>query len=94
MTSLQVHPNRNETLQQLTLRHPAVLAKLGLQVNNGTEGSKMIPSDSLGSQYKSSPKIASEETSASQTASLDSPEKWFRIPAENLSPKELTDVSG
>ncbi|KAF7817747.1 ALBINO3-like protein 2, chloroplastic [Senna tora] len=87
--------------QQLTLRHPTVLAKLGLQHNNSKKedseksgAPKMIPLDSTVLQDKSIPITASEETSASKTASSDSPEKWFKIPAENLSPRELTAISG
>ncbi|KAF7817748.1 ALBINO3-like protein 2, chloroplastic [Senna tora] len=87
-------------IQQLTLSHPTVLAKLGLPHNNSKKedseksgAPKMIHLDSTVLQDKSSPMSASEETSASKTASLVSSEKWFKIPAENSSPRELTAIS-
>ncbi|KAK4284949.1 hypothetical protein QN277_001712 [Acacia crassicarpa] len=85
--------------QQLILRHPVILAKLGLQdtssqkmvsKNSGTP--KIVALDSQGLQGKNSSLTVSEENSVPQTTP-DSPEKWLRIPAENLSPKELTAFS-
>ncbi|XP_054815114.1 ALBINO3-like protein 2, chloroplastic isoform X2 [Prosopis cineraria] len=85
--------------QQLTLRHPVILAKLGLQEDisqkQDSENSgapEIVVLDSQELQDKNSSIKASEETNVPKTTS-DSPEKWFRIPAENLSPKELTAFS-
>ncbi|KAJ1443538.1 Tetratricopeptide-like helical domain superfamily [Sesbania bispinosa] len=65
-------------IQHVTLRHPAVLAKLGLLDKNSQEA-------------------ASEEIGRSKTtpslSPLDSPEKWQKIPIEDMSPKELTALS-
>lgn len=82
-------------MQQLTLRHPAVREKLGLQdMDSQKEAPKMLPLNSPELQEKTSFVTVSDDTSASKTVSTDSSEKWLKISAENLSPRELTNVSG
>ncbi|KAJ7978240.1 ALBINO3-like protein 2, chloroplastic [Quillaja saponaria] len=61
-------------IQQLSLRHPAVRAKLWLPDQN-------------------SPTTASEDIVTPKTMSLDSPNKWGKIPVQDLSPKELVSLS-
>ncbi|XP_061357390.1 ALBINO3-like protein 2, chloroplastic [Gastrolobium bilobum] len=84
-------------VQHVALRHPAVLAKLGLQDKNSqTAASEEIgvakTSPSLGLQ-DSSPTAATKETVSPEKNPLDSPEKWHKIPIEDMSPKELTALS-
>lgn len=83
-------------MQQITLRHPAVLAKLGL-LDNSQKGaseqiaaSKTAPSPGLQDNI---PTAATKETVSPEKNPLDSPEKWHRIPIEEMSPKELITVS-
>ncbi|KAH1199833.1 ALBINO3-like protein 2, chloroplastic [Glycine max] len=82
-------------IQQITLRHPAVLAKLGL-LDNSQKGaseqiaaSKTAPSPGLQDNI---PTAATKETVSPEKNPLDSPEKWHRIPIEEMSPKELLAV--
>ncbi|XP_028800217.1 ALBINO3-like protein 2, chloroplastic isoform X2 [Neltuma alba] len=83
-------------VQQFILRHPFILAKLRLQdkssqkmVSEKSSAPEIAVLGSQGLQDKNSSLTVSEETKTT----LDSPEKWFRIPAENLAPKELTAFS-
>lgn len=84
-------------MQHFALRHPAVLAKLGLLDKNSQKAapeeigaSKTTPS--LGLQ-DNSPTAATMESVSHEKSLPDSPEKWHKIPIEYLSPKELTAVS-
>lgn len=85
-------------MQHFTLRHPAVLAKLGLVDENSQNAapSKEIGTSktppSLGLQ-ENSPTAAVKETVSPENNPLDSPEKWQKIPIEDMSPNELTTVS-
>lgn len=86
-------------MQQLTLRHPVILAKLGLQDKSGQKtdseksgAPKFIVLGSQGLPDKNSSLTVSNETGVPQTTP-DSPENWVHIPAENLSPIELFAVS-
>ncbi|RZB53362.1 ALBINO3-like protein 2, chloroplastic isoform C [Glycine soja] len=83
-------------IQQITLRHPAVLAKLGL-LDNSQKGaseqiaaSKTAPSPGLQDNI---PTAATKETVSPEKNPLDSPEKWHRIPIEEMSPKELVTLA-
>ncbi|KAH1234990.1 ALBINO3-like protein 2, chloroplastic [Glycine max] len=83
-------------IQQITLRHPAVLAKLGL-LDNSPKGaseeigaSKTAPSPGLQDNI---PTAAIKETVSPEKNPLDSPEKWHRIPIEEMSPKELITLA-
>ncbi|XP_027351859.1 ALBINO3-like protein 2, chloroplastic isoform X2 [Abrus precatorius] len=84
-------------IQHIALRHPAVLARLGLQDKNGRKAasedigaSKTTPS--LGLPDKS-PMADTKETVSPEKSPLDSLENMHRIPIENMSPKELTALS-
>ncbi|KAI4350151.1 hypothetical protein L6164_010660 [Bauhinia variegata] len=84
--------------QQLSLKHPAVLEKLGLLVKNSqkapyeeTDAPKTMGSRGL--QDNNIPVAASEEMGAPKMFPVDSPEKWFKIPIENLSPNELISLA-
>lgn len=84
-------------MQHIALRHPAVLAKLGLLDKNSQKvaskeigASKTAPSPGL---QDNSPTTAIKESASTEKNPLDSPEKWHRIPIEKMSPKELTTVS-
>ncbi|KAK7295166.1 hypothetical protein RJT34_18071 [Clitoria ternatea] len=78
-------------IQHVCLRHPAVLAKLGLKDKNSQNAafeengaSKTTPSPGL---QNNSP------TAATKKIVSPDPEKWRRIPVEDMSPKELTALS-
>jgi len=84
-------------LQQIALRHPAVLAMLGLQDKNSQKvatekigASKTAPSPRLQDNI---PTEAIKEALSPEKGPLSSPEKWHRVPIEEMSPKELTAVS-
>ncbi|TKY65370.1 ALBINO3 protein 3 [Spatholobus suberectus] len=84
-------------IQHIALRHPAVLAKLGLEDKNSQkvaseeiDTSKTAPSPGL---QDNSPTAAIKETVSPEESPPDSPEKWHRIPIEEMSPKELTALS-
>ncbi|BAT83547.1 hypothetical protein VIGAN_04070900 [Vigna angularis var. angularis] len=76
-------------IQQITLRHPAVLAMLRLQDKN----SQKVAIEKIGaSKTAPSPGIQDNipiEAFSAEKSSLNSPEKWHRIPIEEMSPKEL-----
>ncbi|XP_020234761.1 ALBINO3-like protein 2, chloroplastic [Cajanus cajan] len=84
-------------IQHIALRHPAVLAKLGLQDKNSPkvaskeiDASKTAPLPGL---QDNSSTTTIKETVSPKKNPLDSPEKWHRIPTEEMSPKELTALS-
>ncbi|KAK7394686.1 hypothetical protein VNO78_15221 [Psophocarpus tetragonolobus] len=84
-------------IQHLTLRHPAVLAKLGLVdktshkvASEEISASKTSPSPGLQDNIL---RAAVQETVSPEKCPLDSPEKWHRIPIEEMSPKELTALA-
>ncbi|XP_022635656.1 ALBINO3-like protein 2, chloroplastic isoform X2 [Vigna radiata var. radiata] len=80
-------------IQQITLRHPAVVAMLGLQDKN----SQKVAIEKIGaSKTAPSPGIQDNipiEAFSAEKSSLNSPEKWHRIPIEEMSPKELTALA-
>ena len=86
-------------MQHFALRHPAVLAKLGLQDQKSLKeaseeigDSKLARLDSQGLKENSAT-AATKETVSPENNPLDSPEKWHKIPIEEMSPKDLTAVS-
>jgi hypothetical protein len=84
-------------LQHFALRNPATLAKLGLlDKNHQRAASEEIGASKtphlLGIQDNSTT-AATKETVSPEKNPLDSPEKWHKIPTENMSSVELTTVS-
>jgi hypothetical protein len=84
-------------LQHFALRNPATLAKLGLlDKNHQRAASEEIGASKtphlLGIQGNSTA-AATKETVSPEKNPLDSPEKWHKIPTENMSSVELTTVS-
>ncbi|KAL2330204.1 hypothetical protein Fmac_017785 [Flemingia macrophylla] len=84
-------------IQHIALRHPSVLAKLGLQDKNNQkvaskeiDVSKTAPSPGL---QDNSSTATIKETVSPKKVPLDSPENWHRIPIEEMSPKELIALS-
>lgn len=84
-------------VQHFALRNPAALAKLGLLDKNRqiaaskeTDASKTPPL--LGVQDNSTT-AATKETISPEKNPLDSPEKWHKIPIENMSSVELTTLA-
>ncbi|CAJ1822180.1 unnamed protein product [Sphenostylis stenocarpa] len=84
-------------IQHITLTHPSVLAMLGLQDKNSQKvasekisASKTAPSIGLQDNI---PTAAIKGTVSPEKSPLSSPEKWHRIPIEEMSPKELTTLA-
>ncbi|QCE12499.1 preprotein translocase subunit YidC [Vigna unguiculata] len=80
-------------VQQITLRNPAVLATLGLREKN----SQKVAIEKIGaSKTAPSPGIQDNiptEAFSAEKSPLNSPEKWHRIPIDEMSPKELTALA-
>lgn len=84
-------------MQHFALRNPTILAKLGLLDKNHQKAA----SDEIGASKTSSllgvqgnsTTAAIKETVSPEKNPLDSPEKWHKIPVENMSSVELTTVS-
>lgn len=86
-------------MQHFALRHPAVLAKLGLLDQNSQKASseeigasRTTPLDTQGLQGNSLT-AATKQTDSPEKSPLDSPEKWHKLPIEDMSPEQLTAVS-
>ncbi|KAL9297030.1 hypothetical protein ACSQ67_022926 [Phaseolus vulgaris] len=84
-------------IQQIALRHPAVLTMLGLRDKNSQKvttekigASKTAPSPRLQDNI---PTEAIKEAVSPEKGPLSSTEKWRRIPIEEMSPKELTALA-
>ncbi|XP_012569178.1 ALBINO3-like protein 2, chloroplastic [Cicer arietinum] len=83
--------------QHFALRNPTILAKLGLLDKNHQKAA----SDEIGASKTSSllgvqgnsTTAAIKETVSPEKNPLDSPEKWHKIPVENMSSVELTTLA-
>ncbi|KAK7340341.1 hypothetical protein VNO77_21043 [Canavalia gladiata] len=84
-------------IQHTALRHPVVLAKLGLgDENRQTAASKDIGASKTTPSLEfpdNSPTATTRNTVSLEKNPVDSPENWHRIPIEDMSPKELTTLS-
>ncbi|KAK7243288.1 hypothetical protein RIF29_38081 [Crotalaria pallida] len=85
--------------QHFALRHPAVLAKLGLLDKNSQKAaseairaSRTNPLDTLALQ-DNSPTAATSQTVSPDKSKMDSPEKWHKLPVEDMSPEQLTALA-
>lgn len=82
-------------MQHFALRHPPILAKLGLLDKN----SQKAASEEIGASNPSLGLLDNSTTAATkgmvspENNPLDSPEKWHKLPIENMSSIELTTVS-
>ncbi|KAF1884125.1 hypothetical protein Lal_00046412 [Lupinus albus] len=85
--------------QHFALRHPAVLAKLGLLDKNSQKAaseeigaSKTNPLDTLALQDNSLTE-ATKQTVSLEKSTPDSPERWHKLPIEDMSPDKLTALA-
>ncbi|KAK2415607.1 mitochondrial inner membrane protein OXA1 [Trifolium repens] len=96
----QIYWITNSTLtlvQHFALRNPATLAKLGLlDKNHQRPASEEIGASKTPHLLRiqdNSTTAATKETVSPEKNPLDSPEKWHKIPTENMSSVELTTLA-
>ncbi|CAI8613233.1 unnamed protein product [Vicia faba] len=81
-------------VQHFALRNPTILAKLGLlDKNRRKAASGEIGASETPHLLDNSTVAATKENVSPEKNPLDSPEKWQKIPIENMSPVELTTLA-
>lgn len=81
-------------MQHFALRNPTILGELGLiDKNRQKAGSEQIGASETPRLQDNSTIAATKENVSPEKNPLNSPEKWHKIPIENMSPVELTTVS-